>query len=95
MPLGRRRRTSEPAGSAGQASRGGPRHLIAAFLVLLSGCTAVTEELTAVTSPANLLGKWKGEWGGNMHHPIEVVVEKQQEGKVSAWSSSSVEWRVW
>ena len=58
-------------------------YVIAAFLVLLSGCAAVTEELTGVANPPNLIGKWKGEWGGNMIHPIEMVVEKQQEGKVS------------
>ncbi|MGH7376905.1 MAG: hypothetical protein ACREKK_05755 [Candidatus Methylomirabilales bacterium] len=67
-------------------------YVIAAFLVLLSGCAAVTEELTAVTSPPNLIGRWKGEWGGNMHHPIEVVVEKQQEGKVSGTMTFFPKW---
>lgn len=57
--------------------------VVAIFLVALFGCAAVTEELKPAAGAPNLVGTWKGEWGGNMTHPIEVVVEKQQEGKVS------------
>lgn len=57
--------------------------MTAAFLIVLSACAIVTEQLTPVPTPPNLIGKWKGEWGGNMVHPIEMVVEKQEGGKVS------------
>ena len=55
---------------------------MAAFLGVLTSCAAVTEPLSPLPTPPNLLGRWKGEWGGNMNHPIEMVVEKQERASV-------------
>lgn len=56
---------------------------MAPLLGIVTGCATVEETLAPVPTPPNLVGKWKGEWGGNMVHPIEVVVEDQQGQKVS------------
>lgn len=50
---------------------------------VLSACTTVGEQLAPVASPPRLTGTWKGDWGGNMQHPIELVVEKQDRAVVS------------
>lgn len=63
-----------------------PRGTLTIVLVVatvLASCAAVTEPLTPLATPPNLLGKWKGEWGGTMNHPIELVVEKQERTNVS------------
>jgi len=44
---------------------------------VLSACATVGEQLAPVAKPPSLTSTWKGEWGGNMQHPIELVVEKR------------------
>lgn len=50
---------------------------------VLSACATIGEQLAPVANPPSLTGTWKGEWGGNMQHPIELVVEKQDGAAVS------------
>ena len=56
---------------------------LALGLSVMAGCAAVTEQLIPIPNPPSLVGKWTGEWGGNMVHPIELVVERQDGGKLS------------
>lgn len=62
-----------------------------ALVAILVGCAPAmgptTEPLTPGPTPTSLVGRWKGEWGGNMTHPMEVVIEKQ-EGSV-VWGTVS------
>lgn len=54
------------------------------LLLTLAGCATAIEELKPVHNPPNLIGKWKGEWTGlPVVHPIEMVVDKQEQGKLS------------
>lgn len=57
--------------------------VIAALVGILAGCAITTDELKALANLPTLVGKWKGEWAGTMAHPIEMVIEKQEGGKVS------------
>ena len=57
--------------------------LATASLLLLVACATVPTVVKPVPNPPNLVGKWKGEWGGNMVHPIEMVLDTQREGIVS------------
>lgn len=61
------------------------------LVAILVGCASVmgstTEPLTPGPTPTSLVGRWKGEWGGHMTHPMEVVIEKQ-EGSV-VWGTVS------
>jgi hypothetical protein len=54
-----------------------------ASVFILSACATVGEKLAPVANPPTLTGTWKGEWGGNMQHPIELFVEKQDGAVVS------------
>lgn len=56
---------------------------LAMLSVILPSCATVTDEITPIQNPPNLVGKWRGEWGGNMVHPIEMMVEQQQGTGVS------------
>lgn len=58
-------------------------NIVPLSLLLLVACASVSEELKPIPNPPNLVGKWKGEWGGNMVHPIGLVVWKQEGGRVS------------
>ena len=55
--------------------------LLTLVAILAGGSPAIgatTESLTPGPSPTSLVGRWKGEWGGNMSHPMEVMIEKQE-----------------
>ena len=62
-----------------------------ALVATLVGCAPrmgpTTEPMTPGPTPTSLVGRWKGEWGGNMTHPMVVVIEKQ-EGSV-VWGTVS------
>lgn len=53
-----------------------------ALVAMLVGCAPAmaqtTEPLTPGPTPTSLVGRWRGEWSGNMTHPMEVVIEKQE-----------------
>lgn len=51
-------------------------------LFLVASATVAEESKPSPTAP-NLVGTWKGEWGGHGAHPITLVVEKQDGDKVS------------
>jgi len=53
------------------------------YAFVLGACATVGEQLAPVAKPPRLTGTWKGEWGGNMQHPIALVVEKQDGAVVS------------
>lgn len=59
--------------------------LATACLLLLVACATVPAAVKPIPNPPNLVGKWKGEWGGNMVHPMEMVVDRQREGVVGGW----------
>ena len=56
--------------------------VLLALVAILGGCAPAmgpsTEPLTPGPAPTSLVGRWKGEWGGKMTHPMEVVIEKQE-----------------
>jgi len=56
---------------------------IGLLALFLAACVTTTERLTPVANPPALMGKWTGEWGGTMVHPIEMEVEKQDGVKVT------------
>lgn len=60
-------------------------HSMVALLTLVAilvGCApamgSATEPLTPGPGPTSLVGRWKGHWGGDMTHPMEVVIENQK-----------------
>lgn len=60
-----------------------PAFLALGFLFLAAACATVTADPRPLASPPNLVGRWLGEWGGNMPHAMEMVVERQDGSIVS------------
>jgi hypothetical protein len=51
-------------------------------LLILAGCATAAEQLTPVPASATLIGKWKGDWGGNMTHPMSGTTGTRPDGSV-------------
>ena len=67
--------------------RGGAAWVVAGLVMtaglILVGCATVAETLAPIPSPPNLVGRWKGDWGGTMFHRVEITVEKQEAERIS------------
>lgn len=63
------------------------------LIAIFVGCAPATrpsaEPLTPGPTPTSLVGRWRGEWGGNMTHPMGLVIEKQEASVV--WGTVSFE----
>lgn len=66
-----------------------PRAWLAGSLVVLAGCAPAVESLRPAANAPNLIGEWKGQWGGldehrqPIGHPIRLVIGQHVATKVA------------